>query len=80
MKTLVISVESAVILSAMSFWQYRDFGDKLLVILVSAVIFFIVIDHLEDMYREYKRKQRQARRFKKEIEDLTEKEQKKCRP
>lgn len=71
MKTLVISVESAVILSAMSFWQYRDFGDKFLVILVSAVIFFIVIDHLEDMYRDYKRKQRQARRFKKEIENLT---------
>ena len=74
MKTLVISIESAVILSAMSFWQYRDIGDKVLVILVSAVIFFIVIDHLEDRYREHKRKQRQAQRLKRDIERMTKKE------
>ena len=74
MKNLIISFESAVILSAMSFWQYRDWLDKVLVILVSTVIFFVVIDQLEERYREHKRKQRQARMLQRDIERMTKKE------
>lgn len=74
MKTLVISIESAVILSGMSFWQYRDWMDKMLVIIVTTVIFFVVIDQLEDRYRERKRKQRQARMLQRDIERMTKKE------
>ena len=74
MKTLVISIESAVILSGMNFWQYRDWMDKMLVIIVSTVIFFVVIDQLEDRYRERKRKQRQARMLQRDIERLTKKQ------
>lgn len=74
MKTLVISIESAVILSGMNFWQYRDWMDKMLVIIVSTVIFFVVIDQLEDRYRERKRKQRQARMLQRDIERMTKKE------